>query len=496
MQNKHITRLSFLCMFFSVIAIIVLYRQFILTDIILREISKNNKHLVEIYEEQIWSSSPYVIKKQRIDHDQSGLYTRDVRYFAKKTQDFFTKEAFLKVQIFDQNGDMFFDSNDMTLDVMDKDTSSMYEYCSTKLDYGILGKYVIYNGLTQAYSGVTANALFPKVRITLPGHNARTISAIVNYIPIMDDLGDVESVVVVYYDATELRLTISSLERKVYAALIILFCLFFASIIHNTNYAQKVIEKQLQLNRFLEVAKKQAEEENRSKTEFLANISHELRTPLHTIIGFAEIMLSPHSVDITPEKQSGYIADILYSGKHLLAMINDILDYSKASADKLKVDTIDMDLSKLAKASLRFVEQSAENAGVKLIVDIPETLFVINADPKRLKQALLNLLSNAIKFTKEGGSVTLSIVKNIDKNKISIRVIDTGIGIAEQDIAKALSSFGQVDNSLSRKYEGTGLGLPLAKKLVELMNGTFEITSVVDVGTTVTLVFDASDNVV
>lgn len=128
-----------------------------------------------------------------------------------------------------------------------------------------------------------------------------------------------------------------------------------------------------------------------------------------------------------------------------------------------------------------------------LLEDLPQEHIVMKADPKRLKQALLNLLSNSVKFTPSEGSVTLSVKKDILKKLVYISVTDTGIGMSDQDIPKALSSFGQLDNKLSRKYEGTGLGLPLTKKLVELMNGTFDIKSTVGKGTTITLTFQYSD---
>ena len=496
MQNKHIIRFSFLVIFLSLIANIIVYRQFILSDIILREISENNKHLIEIYKEQIWSSSPLVIKKLRIEPSEKASIPSELISLVKRTLNFFTNSAFLKVQIFDKNSNEFFVSNDLVINVVNEDTASFYEYYSTKLDYKILEDLVVYDGLSKAYDAQQVSGIFPKVTITSSNEPSRNASVIVNYIPILDNLGDVDAVIVIYTDATLWRSQLNSLERKVFAALIVLFCLFFAIIIRNTNYAQKVIDKHIQLNKFLEEAKLQAEDENRSKTEFLANVSHELRTPLNTIIGFSEIILSEHSANIDPKKHNDYVGDILQSGKHLLSVINDILDYSKASADKLKVEMIEVDLNKIAKSSIRFVEPRAKESNIKLITEIPEALIIIKADPKRLRQAFLNLLSNAVKFTHDGGSVTVNIVKNIEKKQIYIRIIDTGIGIAENDIPKALASFGQVDNSLSRKYEGTGLGLPLTKKLVELMNGQFEISSAVGVGTTITLIFEYSNDII
>jgi two-component system cell cycle sensor histidine kinase PleC len=190
-----------------------------------------------------------------------------------------------------------------------------------------------------------------------------------------------------------------------------------------------------------------------------------------------------------------YINDINNAGKHLLSIINDILDFSKAFSDKLKVNTIELNLNKLIASTMRFVKPRADEAKIELIADLPKNHIIIKADPKRLKQVLLNLLSNSVKFTPENGCVT--VLARIDQIKklVYIEIIDTGIGMSEKDIPKALSTFGQVDNKLSRKYEGTGLGLPLTKKLVELMKGRFDLQSTIGVGTTVTLTFKYEDGI-
>jgi two-component system cell cycle sensor histidine kinase PleC len=220
-----------------------------------------------------------------------------------------------------------------------------------------------------------------------------------------------------------------------------------------------------------------------------------LRTPLNAIIGFSEIILSGAD-DKTKEAQyKDYINDINSAGKHLLGVINDILDFSKASADKLKVDNVELDLNKLIISSMRFVQPRADEAKVRLIEDLPKTHIIVKADPKRLKQVMLNLLSNAVKFTLENGFVTVLVRADEIKKCVDIKIIDTGIGIKESDIPKALSIFGQIDTKLSKKYEGTGLGLPLTRKLVELMQGTFELQSTVGVGTIITLTFKYEDNI-
>ncbi|KAJ6644821.1 Carboxy-terminal-processing protease [Pseudolycoriella hygida] len=257
------------------------------------------------------------------------------------------------------------------------------------------------------------------------------------------------------------------------------------TIMSNTKYAQKIIDQQFEVNRALEEAVMKVRNESSAHTKFFANVSHELRTPLNAIIGFSEIMMSePYQPEHT-----NYIKDIHDAGKHLLGIINDILDLSKASANKLTVEMIELDLNKLITLTLRLIKPRALQAKVNLIERLPKAHIIIKADPKRLKQVLLNLLSNAVKFTKEAGSITILAKKNEFERLVYLQVIDTGIGIDEKDIPKVLSTFGQIDSTDARKYEGTGLGLPLTRKLVELMNGKFAIESKLGYGTTVTLTF-------
>ena len=238
----------------------------------------------------------------------------------------------------------------------------------------------------------------------------------------------------------------------------------------------------------LGTAKEQAELANRAKSEFLANMSHELRTPLNAIIGFSEMIRNRVFGPVGSAKYVEYANHINESGEHLLELINDILDLSKIEAGKLDLDIEDVDVARVVRACIRLVGERARLGGLTLGHDLPDKNLVLRADERKLKQVLLNLLSNAIKFTPSGGSVTLRAEVTADGDT-EIAVADTGIGIGPDDIDKALSPFGQVDSQLNRKYEGTGLGLPLTRALVELHGGTMDMMSEVGVGTTVRVVF-------
>jgi signal transduction histidine kinase len=236
----------------------------------------------------------------------------------------------------------------------------------------------------------------------------------------------------------------------------------------------------------LSYARDEAQAANRAKSEFLANMSHELRTPLNAIIGFSEIMLRELHGRLGSERYGEYARDIHQSGRHLLEIINDILDIAKVEAGKLELRHLPIRVDELFTSCTRLMEERAASAGVELIVEPPEEVPVLLADDTRLRQILLNLLSNSIKFTPSGGSVTLR-ASSADDGACELHVIDNGIGMTEQEISLAMQPFSQIDNSLSRRFEGTGLGLPLTKALVELHSGELRLSSERGVGTTATI---------
>ena len=231
-----------------------------------------------------------------------------------------------------------------------------------------------------------------------------------------------------------------------------------------------------------EQEKIRAEEANQSKSEFLANMSHELRTPLNAINGFSDIMKKELFGPLGDPRYAEYVSDILFSGQHLLSLINDILDMSKIEAGKMNLNTEAMQMNDMISQVIRIVRGRAEENRLKLVYDegiLPE----IEADARAVKQILLNLTTNAIKFTPEGGVVTVAVEPK--SAGLIVRVSDTGIGISKEDIERLAQPFEQIDSQHSRQHEGTGLGLALSKSLVELHGGNFTIESVVGQGTTV-----------
>jgi two-component system cell cycle sensor histidine kinase PleC len=295
-----------------------------------------------------------------------------------------------------------------------------------------------------------------------------------------------EALVEIYTDITPLMQRLTRMQYIVSGAVVVTFLLLLGILMVTAMRAETIISRQHEINLELTAAASAAEAQNREKSQFLANISHELRTPLNAIIGFSDLIKN-EAGHLLSESHQSYVTDIHNSGKHLLSLINDILDYSKAEAGKLQLDWVESDLGKIIRNSLRMVMPRAETAQVMLVEDILTESLVMVTDSKKLKQVLLNLLSNAVKFTPAGGEVRCSVWEEITTQQIVIQVKDTGIGIAPKDLSKVMMPFGQVDSSLARKYEGTGLGLPLASKFVEIMGGKFLIESELGKGTTITI---------
>jgi PAS domain S-box-containing protein len=240
----------------------------------------------------------------------------------------------------------------------------------------------------------------------------------------------------------------------------------------NLQLEQRVLERTLELS-----------QANRAKDEFLANMSHELRTPLNTVLGLSETLLEQRRGPLN-EKQVQSIELIASSGRHLLGLINDILEVSKIEAGKLEIHPTRVYIKELCESSLNFVKEIALKKRIDIEFNQEASLSTLFADPQRRKQ----ILTNAVKFTPDGGRISLDVYTNADRDRIMFAVRDTGIGIAEQDLRKLFTPFTQLDSSLSRQYAGTGLGLALVQKLTDLQGGSVEVESEPGIGSRFTII--------
>jgi len=250
----------------------------------------------------------------------------------------------------------------------------------------------------------------------------------------------------------------------------------------SANAFVRDVSRRQQSQRELVAAKEQAEAASRAKSLFLANMSHELRTPLNAIIGFSEIIKDAVLGPIGNTTYRDYSADIYRSGRHLLGLINDILDVSRAETGNLTLRESSVSMNGVVDQAVATVQEPAQHGGVELKVQVSSGLPLIHADPQRLRQIIVNLMSNAVKFTPTGGNVSLAVGIGHDGG-LAITVTDTGIGMSPEQVQIALKPFGQVDDTLARRHEGAGLGLPLTRHFLDLHQGTIEIDSVPNIGT-------------
>ncbi|MBF0397733.1 MAG: response regulator, partial [Desulfobacterales bacterium] len=321
--------------------------------------------------------------------------------------------------------------------------------------------YLLYNNIVdKAFSGNSDS----NIEIFFITKSRNKIDILLNISPRKDIEGNIIGAIIMGQDITDRRRFQEELEHE------------------RESLAQRVQDR---TNKLM-TANAELSRAARLKDEFLANMSHELRTPLSSILGMTEV-LNEQIYGQLNEKQLSFLKTIEDSGRHLLSLINDILDISKIEAGKLKVQISPVFIPSICEISLRFIKQIAAKKRIKVQSKLMNIEKTIGADEIRLKQILVNLLSNAVKFTQEGGNVGLEVYEDNENSVTQFTVWDTGIGIAKEDISKLFQPFIQLDTSLSRKYEGAGLGLALVSRLAKIQGGDVKVESTLGQGSKFTV---------
>ncbi len=257
---------------------------------------------------------------------------------------------------------------------------------------------------------------------------------------------------------------------------------FMQDVTEIKHIAQQMVQKNMELIKTkgeLEVQTRRAIEANQHKTEFLTSMSHELRTPLNSVIGFSEI-LQDELFGPLNDKQAEYVTDILESGRHLLSLINDILDLTKIEAGKMELYPTEIYLPELVQSTVTLMSETASRHALTLEIEMDDSVQMMTGDERKIKQVLFNLVSNAIKFTPDGGKIIIRVQQ--DERGTTFSVKDNGIGIEEEHLDSIFTEFKQVDSSLTRRFEGVGLGLAIVKRFIELHGGTIQVKSQIGEG--------------
>jgi signal transduction histidine kinase len=343
-------------------------------------------------------------------------------------------------------------------------------------------------GLRTAFAGETASRLAFVEHIGSLGGSVTQRWVLSSYVPLRSPVGagDMTGVVEIHSDVSELQSYLARAEAKETGLIAAGFAIAFVLLLAMVWHAERRIHRQHEesLDRAAETVRIESAE--RPNLELVGHLSHEIRTPLNTILGFAETIKEGLFGPVGNDRYVEYSSDIYESGQHLLKIINDTLDLANLESGQLTANYEPVDLVETARDAFDSLGQQAATAGVALRLKAPRDIGRIVSDATRVRQALLNLLSNALKFTPPGGSVTVRMEQAAPAGTIRVSVTDTGVGMKSDEIPIALTPFSQIDLSISNKGRGSGLGLPLSRRLVELLGGNLELDSEIGIGTTVT----------
>ncbi|MCR4378166.1 MAG: HAMP domain-containing histidine kinase [Rhodospirillales bacterium] len=467
---------SFIAVAAVIFVLVSVYRQSEV-DQLIKLTENQNVVLTQALSNSFWSQfSAYVTSIRDVDGDRlrARAETQEIH---QSLETWSRGLPILKIKVFNLDGITIFSSQ----------ASQIGESSSGNL------------GFQQALRGTPASTLVHRDSVSAFSGELLARDLVESYVVLVGPNGKAEAVFELYTDVTEQLLLIESAVQRVVLGLVIAFGLLYGALFMIVKRADRILKQQYQTlkdnsdsirekNNELEQLREMAQEASRAKSELMANMSHELRTPLNAIIGFSSTIKEEVFGPICNDKYKEYLGDIYSSGQHLLGLINDILDVSAIEAGALELHEENVRPSDIVEESVRIIMPRANSGEVKVTSALDPDVPQIYVDQRRVRQVILNLLSNAVKFTPEGGEVAVTSMMN-DDGSLALTVSDTGVGMDEDEIMVALSKFGQVDSGLDRKHEGTGLGLPLTRGLMELHGGTLEVNSAKGRGTRITMVF-------
>ncbi len=457
---RHVSIIVFFIASILTLTVVMYYKHAVQQKIIYSIVSKDAATYKESFEKYLYT--PYLPLINSLATQQRNLTAESIPEYLMLQQgitNFFSAQNIVNVELY-VNKTLLFQLHEMEFENTPSLLQPFLKKNFLEVQYDAMQdeiKNTIVNNVS-IFDGISYNK-YHTIRSVYQPHTTQLPPQYSNLVT-----KKLDTILVVYYNITPELKALAKLSYIMIILIVSALAIFTAVVFIMSIRAEKVIEEQHKANIEIETARKMAESESKAKSQFLANISHELRTPLNAIIGFSDIIKSESMGPIDNAQYKEFISDINTSGQHLLSLINDILDFSKAEEGKLEIEKEQIDITKMLSICIRMVMPKATQAGVNLIADIDKEHIILIADNKRMKQVILNLLSNALKFTATGGEVRVKC--RGENDSVYIEIIDSGIGMEAQDLARALSPFGQVDSSLNKRNEGTGLGLPLTKKLI------------------------------
>ncbi len=341
-----------------------------------------------------------------------------------------------------------------------------------------------------AFRGGTASELEFRETFNAFGTDLENRWVLSSYVPIRKggETGAIEGVAEIYTDVSDFYAHVQRVERILIVVVAIAFGIVFLLLLGMVGRADLQIQSQHRRTLQATAATARAEAASKAQSEFLANMSHELRTPLNGIIGFSEMIRDEAMGPVGAATYKEYAEQINVSGTRLLEIISNVLDLARIEGETMPVIASSVDVTAIVREAIDSMVTEAEQAAIELSFEADQERLQIESDGIKIRQIVLNLISNGIKFTPAGGTVAIAMALSPDGGQVRITIADTGIGMREQDIPMALAPFEQIDGSLAREFGGTGLGLPLSRKLAQLLGGEIEIDSSPGKGTSVVVI--------